>query len=279
VTIAHQVALAMENFTLVHSLRLQARTLERTNQDLIKLNRARTRMVSNLSHELKTPLTSMMGFVDLALTFFHRLSEDELKDYLAQVREEGGNLERLITGMLRLFSIESERENWQWREFSLDMAVAGVLRTHSREIQRRELQTSTCLPDDSPDIYGDVEKFSMALSALIENAVKFNRDKGKLSVTAQTETVEGLPFVRLQIANDGESIPFEAREAVFEQYSQLGDIDTGKPCGVGVGLALVKAIVGRMQGRVFLELRQEEGTAFCLLLPTAEAYKALNRHQ
>jgi signal transduction histidine kinase len=91
--------------------------------------------------------------------------------------------------------------------------------------------------------------------------------------------VEGLPFVRLQIANDGESIPFEAREAVFEQYSQLGDIDTGKPCGVGVGLALVKAIVGRMQGRVFLELRQEEGTAFCLLLPTAEAYKALNRHQ
>lgn len=279
VTIAHQVALAMENFTLVHSLRLQARTLERTNQDLIKLNRARTRMVSNLSHELKTPLTSMMGFVDLALTFFHRLSEEELKDYLAQVREEGGNLERLITGMLRLFSIESERENWQWREFSLDMAVAGVLRTHAREIQRRELQTSTCLPDDSPDIYGDVEKFSMALSALIDNAVKFNRDQGKLSVTAQTETVEGLPFVRLQIANDGESIPFEAREAVFEQYSQLGDIDTGKPCGVGVGLALVKAIVGRMQGRVFLELRQEEGTAFCLLLPTAEAYKALNRHQ
>lgn len=276
VTIAHQVALAMENFTLVNNLRLQARTLERTNKDLVKLNRARTRMVSNLSHELKTPLTSMMGFVDLALTFFHRLSEDELKDYLCQVQEEGGNLEQLITGMLRLFSLESERENWQWKEFSLEMAVNGVLRTHFKEIERRELKLSTSLPEDIPDIYGDIEKFSIALSALIDNAVKFNRDKGKLSVNAQPKMVDGLPFVCLQIVNDGESIPFEARETVFDQYTQLGEIDTGKPCGVGVGLALVKVVVDRMRGRVSLEKKQGDGTAFSLLLPTEEAYKGLS---
>ncbi|HKJ04931.1 MAG TPA: response regulator [Geopsychrobacteraceae bacterium] len=277
VTIAHQVALAMENFSLVNNLRLQARTLERTNEDLVKFNRARTRMVSNLSHELKTPLTSMIGFVDLALTFYHKLSEDELKDYLAQVREEGGHLEKLITGMLRLFSIESERENWKWREFSLDMAVNGVLRTHTREIERRGLRTNNNLPEDSPNIYGDIEKFSIALSALIDNAIKFNRDNGALSLTSRTETIEGLPFVRLQIANDGESIPYEARETVFDQYSQLGDIDTGKPCGVGVGLALVKAVIDRMQGQVILELKEGEGTAFSLLLPTVETYKAIKR--
>jgi len=277
VTIAHQVALAIENFSLVNNLRLQARTLERTNEDLVKFNRARTRMVSNLSHELKTPLTSMMGFVDLALTFYHKLSEEELRDYLAQVREEGGNLEKLITGMLRLFSIESERENWKWREFSLDMAVDGVMRTHHRIIESRGLQITTCLPEDSPDIYGDIEKFSMALSALIDNAIKFNRDNGKLSIESRMETIDGLPFIRLQITNDGESIPYEARETVFDQYNQLGDIDTGKPCGVGVGLALVKAVVDRMQGQVFLEFKEEEGTAFSLLLPTVETYKAIKR--
>ena len=59
----------------------------------------------------------MMGFVDLALTFYHKLSEADMKDYLSQVREEGENLERLISGMLRLFSIESERESWEWKEF------------------------------------------------------------------------------------------------------------------------------------------------------------------
>lgn len=276
VTIAHQVALAMENFTLVNNLRLQAQTLERTNKDLVKLNQARTRMVSNLSHELKTPLTSMMGFVDLALTFFHRLTEDELKDYLLQVQEEGGNLEQLISGMLRLFSIESEREKWHWKKFSLEMAVDGVLRSHSKEIERRELQLVKDLPEDLPDIYGDVEKLSIALSALIDNAIKFNHDQGELSVKSQPMLVDGKPFVHLQIVNDGETIPIEAREVVFDQYTQLGEIDIGKPCGVGVGLALVKAVVDRMQGQIYLVKKEGEGTAFSLLLPTEEAYKSLN---
>jgi len=276
VTIAHQVALAMENFTLVNNLRLQAQTLERTNKDLVKLNQARTRMVSNLSHELKTPLTSMMGFVDLALTFFHRLTEDELKDYLLQVQEEGGNLEQLISGMLRLFSIESEREKWHWKDFSLEMAVDGVLRSHSKEIERRGLRLNKDLPEDLPDIYGDVEKLSIALSAMIDNAVKFNRDQGELNVTSRPIQVEGLSFVQLQIVNDGETIPIEAREVVFDQYTQLGDIDIGKPCGVGVGLALVKAVVDRMQGQISLVKKEGEGTAFSMLLPTEMAYKSLN---
>lgn len=276
-TIAHQVALAMENFTLVNNLRLQASTLERTNRDLVKLNRARTRMVSNLSHELKTPLTSMMGFVDLALTFFHKLSEEELKDYLSQVREEGGHLERLITGMLRLFSIESEREKWHWKEFCVGMAVESVLRTHSKEIDARGLCLSKALPDELPEIYGDIEKFSIALNALVDNAVKFNREEGRLSVSAREEQVGGLPFVRVQIANDGESIPFEARETVFDQYTQLGEIDIGKPCGVGVGLALVKVVIDRMRGQVALEQREEEGTSFSLLLPTKVAFEALKQ--
>jgi signal transduction histidine kinase/DNA-binding NarL/FixJ family response regulator len=275
VTIAHQVALAMENFTLVNNLRLQARTLERTNRDLVKLNRAKTRMVTNLSHELKTPLTSMLGFVDLSLTFFHKLSQQDLQDYLRQVQEEGGKLERLISGMLRLFSIESERENWRWREFSLDMAVDGVLRGHAQQIEQRKLQLAFALEDDLPDIFGDFEKFSIALTALFDNAIKFNRDAGRLTVSADTEQRDGLSYVRLKVANDGEAIPYEAREIIFDQYTQLGEIDTGKPCGVGVGLALVKVVVDRMRGQVFLEEKQGEGTAFCLLLPTAETYRSL----
>lgn len=275
VTIAHQVALAMENFALVNNLRLQARTLERTNKDLVKLNKARTRMVSNLSHELKTPLTSIMGFVDLAVTFYHKLSEEELKDYLGQVREEGEKLERLISGMLRLFSIESERERWQWKEFGLDLAVTGVLRSHAKEIERREITPDVTLPEDLPEIYGDIEKFSMAVHALVDNAIKFNCDQGRLRIIAAPEERDGLLFVRLQVANDGESIPFESRETIFDQYTQLGDIDTGKPCGMGVGLALVKAVVDRMRGIIYLEERQGEGTVFSLLLPTAGAFRSL----
>lgn len=273
--IAHQVALAIENYKLVTSLRNQTRTLERTNADLVKLNLARTRLVCNLSHELKTPLTSIMGFVDLALTFYQKLSEEDLKDYLGQAREEGGRLEGLITSMLRLFSIESEREPWNWKAFTLGWTVSDAFQYHGRKIERDKLKVDVQIDEDLPEIYGDPEKFGIALNALLDNAVKFNREGGRLSILAEPRVIEGLEYAYLQIQNDGTSLPLEAQATIFDSYTQLGDINTEKPHGVGIGLSLVRVIVEKMKGRVFLEEREGEGATFALLLPSEETYGAL----
>jgi K+-sensing histidine kinase KdpD len=275
VAIAHQVALAIENFKLVTSLRQQARTLERTNADLVKLNLARTRLVCNLSHELKTPLTSIMGFVDLALTFYERLSEEDLKDYLGQAREEAVRLEGLITSMLRLFSIESEREPWKWKAFNLGWAVSETFQYHGKRIERAKLQVNVEIDEDLPDIFGDSEKFGIALNALMDNAVKFNREGGRLSIRVQRREVDGLEFAYLQIQNEGVTIPPEARRTIFDSYTQLGDINTEKPHGVGIGLSLVRVVIAKMKGRVFLETKEGEGASFGMLLPSEESYGAL----
>ncbi|WP_020675596.1 response regulator [Geopsychrobacter electrodiphilus] len=273
--IAHQVALAMENFKLVTSLRQQARTLERTNADLVKLNLARTRLVCNLSHELKTPLTSIMGFVDLALTFYGRLSEEDLKDYLSQAREEGVRLGGLITSMLRLFSIESEREPWKWKAFNLGWAVSEAFQYHGKRIERARLKVKVAIDEDLPEIYGDSEKFGIALNALLDNAVKFNREGGDLSVRVERREIDGLEFAYLQIQNDGVTIPPEAKATIFDSYTQLGDINTEKPHGVGIGLSLVRVVISKMKGRVFLESKEGEGASFGLLLPSEESYGTL----
>ena len=273
--IAHQVALAIENFKLVTNLRLQARTLERTNADLVKLNLARTRLVCNLSHELKTPLTSIMGFVDLALTFYERLSEEDLKDYLGQAREEGVRLERLITSMLRLFSIESEREPWNWKAFNLGWSISEAFQFQGRQIERSKLKVEVEIAEDLPDIYGDSEKFGIALNALLDNAVKFNREEGRISICAESRVIDGLEFAYLQIQNDGVRVPPEAGKTIFDSYTQLGDINTEKPHGVGVGLSLVRVVVEKMKGRVTLEAKDGEGASFGLLLPSEESYGAL----
>ncbi len=273
--IAHQVALAIENFKLVTNLRQQTRTLERTNADLVKLNLARTRLVCNLSHELKTPLTSIMGFVDLALTFYQKLSEEDLKDYLGQAREEGVRLEGLITSMLRLFSIESEREPWNWKAFNLGWTVSDAFQYHGRRIERSKLQVGVEIAEELPEIYGDPEKFGIALNALLDNAVKFNCEGGRISVRAESRVIDGLEFAYLQIQNDGLTIPPEAKGTIFDSYTQLGDIDTEKPHGVGIGLSLVRVVVEKMKGRVFLEDKDGEGASFGLLLPSEESYGAL----
>ncbi len=275
VAIAHQVALAMENFKLVTSLRRQTRTLERTNADLLKLNLARTRLVCSLSHELKTPLTSIMGFVDLALTFYGRLSEEDLKDYLGQAREEGVRLEGLITSMLRLFSIESEREPWRWKAFNLGWTISETFQYHAKRIERAKLKVEVAIDEDLSDIYGDSEKFGIALNALLDNAVKFNREGGRISILAERRVIDGLEFAYLQVQNDGVIIPPEAKKTIFDSYTQLGDINTEKPHGVGVGLSLVWVVVEKMKGKVFLEEKNGEGASFGLLLPSEETYAAL----
>ncbi|MCW8891800.1 MAG: response regulator [Deltaproteobacteria bacterium] len=275
VAIANQVSLAMENFDLINDLRQQTLALERTNEDLIRLNRARTRLVCNLSHELKTPLTSIMGYVDLSLSFYTKLSDDELIDNLGQVRDEGKRLERLITGMLRLFSIESEREVWRWKSFGVPWPIADALQYYNARMNERNLVTELVLADDLPEIYGDQEKFGMAFNSLIDNAVKFNRDGGIVRVKAEERLYEGMQYVYLQVFNQGQAVPLEAHETIFNSYTQLGDIDTEKPHGVGIGLALTKVVVDRMKGDIFLEEVSGEGTCFGLLLPTEQTYNEL----
>jgi K+-sensing histidine kinase KdpD len=273
--IAHQVALAIENFKLVASLRQQAQTLERTNADLVKLNLARTRLVCNLSHELKTPLTSIMGFIDLVTTFYERLSDNDIQDYLGQAREEGQRLEGLISGILRLFSIESEREPWRWKAFNLGWAVSETFQYHGKRIERAKLKVHVEIAEDLPEIYGDAEKFGIALNALLDNAVKFNREGGQISIRVAKREIEGLEYGYLQIQNDGVTIPPEANRTIFDSYTQLGDINTEKPHGVGIGLSLVRVIISKMRGRVFLEAKAGEGASFGLLLPSEETYGAL----
>jgi len=275
VAIANQVALAMENYKLVNSLRNQAQTLERTNEDLVRMNRARTRLVCNLSHELKTPLTSIMGYVDLALTFYAKLSEEEFQDYLKLVREEGEHLEKLITGMLRLFSIESEREIWRWKSFGVPWSIADAFQYHSKKMSSRQINSEIDIAEDLPEIYGDPEKFGMAFNSLIDNAVKFNQDGGVVRVRAERQIHDDLEYVYLQVFNQGQAVPLDARETIFNSYTQLGNIDTEKPHGVGIGLALVKVVIDRMKGDIFLEEVEGEGTCFGLLLPTEPSYNHL----
>ncbi|MCF6265509.1 MAG: response regulator [Desulfuromusa sp.] len=275
VAIANQVSLAMENFKLINNFRQQALILEHTNEDLVRVNRARTRLVCNLSHELKTPLTSIMGFVDLTLSFFEKLSAEEIKENLIDVHDEGKRLEKLITGMLRLFSIESEREVWRWKSFGVPWSIADAFQYYSSKMSERNLVTEIDLQDDLPEIYGDQEKFGMALNSLIDNAVKFNREGGLVRITATVKVFDGLDYIYLQVFNQGQAVPPRAHETIFDSYTQLGDIDTEKPHGVGIGLALVKVVVDRMKGDIFLEELSGEGTCFGLMLPTEQTYNAL----
>jgi signal transduction histidine kinase len=234
----------------------------------MKLHQDRTRFVCNLSHELKTPLTSVLGFSDLLLNFFDQIETTKLREYIASIYLEGKHLEHLLTGMLRLFSLDSGSENWNWQVISLSETLSRVLEDHDIRIQEMNLDLHVDFPEDLQPVWADQDKLELLFDALIDNAVKFNRQGGRLSVTAGNLTLHGEPAIYLQIGNQGKTVPRESAEDIFQEYSQLGELDAGKPRGVGVGLATCRAILRQMQGEIFLEPNDEEGTSIGLLLPT-----------
>lgn len=272
-SIAQQASLAIENHKLVSRLRQKSLELERTHADLVRLHRDRTRFVCSLSHELKTPLTSVLGFADLLVNFYDQVEQDRILEYLEGIHREALHLEKLLTGMLRLFAIDSGSENWHWQDLDLADSVERVLRVHDLQIVERDLDLSCDLSDALWPVWGDPEKMALMLDALLDNAIKFNRQNGALRIWAENRIVNGDRMVYLTVCNEGETVPFEDAEVIFQQYSQLGDLDTGKPCGVGIGLATCRAILRQMHGEIFLEPVVGEGTCFGLLLPTRTAYK------
>ncbi len=267
-TIAHQAALAIENMKLVGYLQGKNAELEQAHESLMRLHQDRTRFVCNLSHELKTPLTSVLGFSDLLLNYFDQIETPKLREYIASIYSEGTQLEHLLTGMLRLFSLDSGSEYWDWQFTSLPEALSRVLENHDVRIQEMNLNLHVDFPEDLLPVWADQDKLELLFDALVDNAVKFNRQGGRLSVTAGNLTLHGEPAVYVQISNQGKTVPRENAEDIFQEYSQLGELDTGKPSGIGVGLATCRAILRQMKGDIFLEPNDEEGTSIGLLLPT-----------
>lgn len=267
-TIAHQAALAIENMKLVGRLQGKNAELEQAHESLMRLHQDRTRFVCNLSHELKTPLTSVLGFSDLLLNYFDQIETPKLREYIASIYAEGKHLEHLLTGMLRLFSLDSGSENWDWQVVSLPETLSRVLENHDVRIQEMTLNLHVDFPEDLQPVWADQDKLELLFDAVVDNAVKFNRQGGRLSVTAGNLTLHGEPTLYLQISNQGKTVPRENAEDIFQEYSQLGELDTGKPSGIGVGLATCRAILRQMKGDIFLEPNDEEGTSIGLLLPT-----------
>lgn len=269
-TIGHQTALAIENMKLVGRLHEKNLEVERAHADLVKLHQDRTRFVCNLSHELKTPLTSVLGFADLMHNFFEQIDSSRQQEYIQRIYTEGKHLEQLLTGMLRLFSIDSGSEHWQWQNLSLEKTLADVLLKYKARIEEKGLQVKLQLPKDLHEVWGDQDKLELLLDALVDNAVKFNRQDGELTVSGGNLTLHEQSLVYLQVANQGQTVQREDAESIFQEYSQLGELDAGKPSGVGIGLATCRAILRQMQGDIFLEPNEGdvEGTSIALLLPT-----------
>jgi len=266
--IAHQTALAIENFKLVDKIRQQNTELQNLYEDLVAFHHDRSRFVCSLSHELKTPLTTVLGFADLMVEQFGQLEPARLFEYIGKIHHEAMHLEQLLSGMLRLFSIDSGSEHWHWQMLDFGRCLSEACQRYEVAMAEKDVGLQLAISEDLLPVWGAPDKVGVLLDVLLDNAVSYNRCGGTICLAAQNLYEAGKDQVVLTLTSQGLTFPEDDIEAFLLRDPVDIGLNTETSGIVGVGLATCRAILLKMYGRVFFEKANGEETVLKILLPT-----------
>jgi len=284
VTIAAQVAMAVDNAGLFHGLEEKAEALAQAHEELLRLDKDKTELILNISHELKTPLTSILGFAGLIHTLDVWGEDENLPMYVSRIESSANLLNHLVERMLELFRLEAKRSKLSRESLPSGEIVAQALGDLEGILNGREVDTVLSEITDKMT-YCDPFLFTRALGVVLENAVKFSPEGSPLQIAGLWHpSLPDLPdyasytglgetdgstdgWVEFIVSDRGEGMSEQQIPLIFDKFRQLGDIMTTKPSGIGLGLSIARAILEQHGGTIWAESRPGEGSRLHILYP------------
>ncbi len=211
-----------------------------------RLSGLKSDFVANVSHELKTPLSLIRMFGELLL--LERVKSDEKrKQYLQIIVSESERLTALIENVLDFARLERGREEYDFAEADIGEIVKRAVEIYRFRAEREGVQIELEVERDLPRALVDARAFELAVMNLIDNALKYAKDGGRVIVRADAEKGR---TVRVTVSDFGPGIPKEEQARIFERFFRGASAGTTRARGSGIGLALVRHIVDSHQGRI-----------------------------
>ena len=231
---------------------------------LKELEKIRTDFIATISHEFKTPLTSIMMGTDVLMNEgMGPLSIDQ-KQFITAIREDGERLANLVNDLLELTRIESGKAVYKFREYAVDDIVECAVKPFYQLAEQHDISLHFQCEDYLPPVLADFEKITWVLNNLISNALKYTDAGDKISISA----VEKVGKVYVTVKDTGKGIPEEYLDKIFEKFFQVKDGDF-EVRGTGLGLAVVKEIIDAHQGEIRCESKLNAGSSFIFALNAA----------
>jgi len=261
--IATAAAPALENVQLFQEVQTAHRRTEEALAHLQRLDALKTQFIQNVSHELRTSLAIVRGYIDLTLdNAFGDEMEPVLKQAFQTIRTHIHHLNTLVEAITVLEDAETQRLS------PIPQPVQPVVRMALHAISplasEQQIKIITDLPDALPNVTIDAHYILCALSQLLDNTIKFNRKPGRMWVKAEVNADE----IWLRVKDEGIGIPAVELPHIFERFYQIDGTTSRKYGGMGLGLAIVKEVVAAHQGHVWAESQGErQGTTLTIALP------------
>jgi two-component system, OmpR family, phosphate regulon sensor histidine kinase PhoR len=244
-----------------------------TLHDVTALRRAeqmRADFIANAGHELKTPLATLIGFIETLLG--PAKDDPEARErFLSIMRVEAQRMARLVDDLRSLTRIEQSEHVPPSGRVVLGPLIQHVAAAMELRAGERGMRIRLDLAPDMPEVQGERDELAQLFQNLLDNAIKYGRPQSEIVVTGETGTAAPGPLVAVAVTDHGEGIPAEHLPRLTERFYR---VDTGRSRelgGTGLGLAIVKHIVNRHRGRLEISSSLGVGSTFTVWLPAAAA--------
>ena len=273
--------------------------LEKSTRELQRLNQMKDSFLGVASHELKTPLTVIVGYTDLLLSEMEGKLDKAVVPLIQYIADAGERLSNIVRDMVDVSMLDSRRLLLRYRETDINSLIETVARECDFPLSRRQQTLSVDLAPNLEKVLCDPERLRQALANIIGNAIKFTPDGGRITVSSRALTslrqphavpsttaaplryigTTFQPYVEIVVRDTGIGIAAAEQMHIFEKFYEVGKIEehsTGKVAfksrGTGLGLTIVRGIIEMHGGEIWVEspghdLEKCPGSAFHILLP------------
>ena len=225
------------------------------------LDESRSEFVSNVSHELKTPMTSMKVLAD-SLVGQQGVPEDLYQEFMRDITAEIDRENRIITDLLTLVKMDKKNADLQIQHMSINQLLEDILKRLRPIADKRNIDL---ILDSFRPVEADVDelKFTSAISNLVENAIKYNVDDGWVRVSLDADH----KFFYVTVADSGMGIPEDSIDRIFERFYRVDKSHPREIGGTGLGLAITRSTIAMHHGVIKVFSREGEGTTFSVRVP------------
>lgn len=253
------VFLAFEFNRMANQIHKSYIQLKKKNAELKKVNEFRSNLIDTVSHEFRTPLTSIQGYTSRLLRQDIQIDEETQQKSLKTIKKQSERLSRMVEDLLVIPDIEGAKiridAQPQWVNKTINAAIALV--------QSDDNKIENMVSEDFPLVYADKDRLEQVFVNLLENAIKYSKDDSAIQIEAVADGDNAKIFVK----NDCDFIPREKLHGLFEKFTRIDDKTTRTTRGTGLGLFIVKGLIEAMNGEIKLHSTLEKGFVVEIIMP------------
>ena len=240
--------------------------------DLRDRDSLKTQFLSNIAHDLRTPLTAIITHAEILRDGLLGEMSVRQRDSVGTIISGGRQLLDMIAEILLYAKGSSEPLTVEATTFPLKEVVEQVSALNQSLVARKQLSLECGVPDDLPDVHGDRDKIVHVLMNLLGNAFEFTPPGGRVWVSAALHTTDaGRRFVRVEVGDTGRGIAPDHHELIFREFAQVDSSASRGHHGTGLGLTIARRYVALHGGRIWVESELGRGSRFFFTFPCAQA--------